>query len=422
MERANLSRTRIFYSMAITRNVWLRGAKQKAGGMVFYQAQGETRFRELAASVRNPRTEKQMAQRVRWANLVNFYRANRNWMQRAFENKPQNNTDYNRFMSLNGSTSTIYLTKQEANAGACVVNNYRVTDGTLNAIEVSASGGNWVTNIWTGTLAALTSSTTVGQFAQALLSSNAGLRLGDQLSFIRLSQQTNSTTGFPFVIVRAYEVLLNPSSSELLGDYLPLDYIAVETIVDQNALRVTNSGNAGGFVLVLSRTEGGIIRVSPQDVVVANNSALIARYSSAVQQQTAADSYGEGTEVFLSSAGANEINPYGIDNSIVSVAVDGTSYTSGDQLPVWENIAELEMSITFANPLDDGTPSVQFVFLDDTDTITRNAADPVIDRGKIIAEVPASETGHTDARLERVNVTYFGQAYQIVFDAEDELG
>lgn len=409
--------------MAITRNVWLRGAKQKAGGMVFYQAQGETRFRELAASVRNPRTERQMAQRVRWANLVNFYRANRNWMQRAFENKPENNTDYNRFMSLNGGNSTIYLTKQEANAGACVVANYRVTDGTLNAIEVSASGGNWVTNIWTGTLAALTSSTTVGQFAQALLSSNAGLRVGDQLSFIRLSQQTNTTTGYPFVIVRAYEVLLNPSSSEPLGGYLPLDYIAIEQIVDQYALRVTNSGNAGGFVLVLSRTEGGIIRVSPQNVVVANNSALITRYSSAAQQQLAADSYGEGTEVFLSSAGANEINPYGIDNSIVSVSVDGRDYTSGQQLPVWDSIAELEMSISFANPLDAGTPSVQFVFTTTTDTIPRAAVDPVVEDGKIIVEVPSSEAGATDARLERVNVTYFGQTYQILFDDEEnELG
>ena len=409
--------------MAITKNVWLRGAKQKLGGVVLYQAQGETRMRELAASVANPRTEKQMAQRVRWANLVNFYRANRNWMQRAFENKPENNTDYNRFMSLNGGNSTIYLTKQEANAGACIVSNYRVTDGTLNSIEVSASGGNWITNIWTGTLAALTSSTTVGQFAQALLSSNAGLRTGDQLSFIRMSQQVNSTTGFPFVIVRAYEVLLNPNSAELLGDYLPLDYFAIDTSGDNNALRVTNSGNAGGFVLVLSRTEGGIIRVSPQDVVVANNSALIARYSSASQQQTAADSYGEGTEVFLSSAGANEINPYGMDNSIVSVDLNGTTYTAGEKLPTWESIEQLEMTLTMSNPLTDGSPDVNFVFEKDNETITRAAIEPTIVDGNIVVEVPSVASGYGEALLERINVSYYGEAYNIIFDASNrELG
>ena len=422
VERANLSRTRIYNSMAITRNVWLRGARQKAGGMVFYQAQGETRFRELAASVRNPRTEKQMAQRVRWANLVNFYRANRNWMQRAFENKPQNNTDYNRFMSLNGGTSDIYLTKQEANAGACVVNNYRVTDGTLNAIEVTASGSNWVTNIWTGELAALSASTTVGAFATALLSSNAGLRVGDQLSFIRMSQQVNSTTGFPFVIVRAYEVLLNPTSTELLSEYFPLDYFAIESSGGQNALRITNSNNAGGFVLVLSRTEGGIIRVSPQDVVVANNSALITRYSSAAQQQTAADSYGEGTEVFLSSASANEINPYGMDNSILAMTIAGYFYTPNASAPEWGNISEAEVFMLFSNPLGDDPDSVSMTFTKGNASNIVNVDSPECQQGKVYFEVPEVASGMSDYLLSKISVVVNGVTFTFDYDTDNELG
>ena len=388
--------------------------------MVFYQAQGETRFRELAASVRNPRTEKQMAQRVRWANLVNFYRANRNWMQRAFENKPQNNTDYNRFMSLNGGSSTIYLTKQEANAGAAVVNNYRVTDGTLNSIEVTASGANWVTNIWTGELSALSASTTIGAFATALLSSNAGLRVGDQLSFIRMSQQVNSTTGFPFVVVRPYEVLLNPSSAELLGDYLPLDYFAIETSGGQNALRVTNSGNAGGFVLVLSRTEGGIIRVSPQDVVVANNSALITRYSSEAQQQTAADSYGEGTEVFLSSAGANEINPYGIDNSILYISDGDHSYTPDSYVGTMEELDATPFSIYFANAPEGTALSAIATYTKNTSSISRSMTDLIISGSSIQGNLPGVEANYEDYALTSVLVTIDGTPYTIEFAATDE--
>ena len=388
--------------------------------MVFYQAQGETRFRELAASVRNPRTEKQMAQRVRWANLVNFYRANRNWMQRAFENKPQNNTDYNRFMSLNGSTSTIYLTKQEANAGACVVNNYRVTDGTLNAIEVTASGSNWVTNIWTGDLAALTAITSVGTFAAALLSSNAGLRTGDQLSFIRLSQQINSTTGFPFVIVRPYEVLLNPNSTELLSDYLPLDYFAIETSGGQNALRVTNSGNAGGFVLVLSRTEGGIIRVSPQDVIVANNSALIARYSSEAQQQTAADSYGEGTEVFLSSAGANEINPWGIDNSILSVAMDTQLFTPNSYVGEFGNLEGEELTANFSNAVGTAIPTVALQYKKGSSIVTGVGTVSQHVATSVVFVVDSIGTGYDDYVLVSIAITIDGSTYTINFAEEDE--
>lgn len=377
-------------------------------------------MRELAASVANPRTERQMAQRVRWANLVNFYRANRNWMQRAFENKPENNTDYNRFMSLNGGSSTIYLTKSEANAGACVVSNYRVTDGTLNAIEVTASGSNWVTNIWTGELAALSAATTVGAFAAALLSSNAGLRTGDQLSFIRLSQQVNSTTGFPFVIVRPYEVLLNPNSTELLGDYLPLDYFAIETSGGQNALRVTNSGNAGGFVLVLSRTEGGIIRVSPQDVVVANNSALIVRYSSAAQQQAAADSYGEGTEVFLSSAGANEINPWGIDNSILSVALDGTPHTPNSYLGTYVDVEGSELTLNFANTIGTGTATVAIQYKKES-AVASGLADVSQTVGTTMVIIPQSiGAGHDDYALVSIAVTIDGTTYTINFAEEEE--
>lgn len=406
--------------MAITRNVWLRGAKQKLGGVVLYQAQGETRMRELAASVANPRTERQMAQRVRWANLVNFYRANRGWMQRAFENKPENNTDYNRFMSLNGGSSTIYLTKQEANAGACVVSDYRVTDGTLNAIEVTASGSNWVTNIWTGDLTALTASTTVGAFAQALLSSNAGLRTGDQLSFIRLSQQVNSTTGYPFVIVRPYEVLLNPNSQELLSDYLPLDYIAIESSGGQNALRITNSGNAGGFVLVLSRTVGGIIRVSPQDVVVANNSALIARYSSAAQQQTAADSYGEGTEVFLSSAGANEINPWGIDNSILNIVANGNSYTPNSYVGNMDGLDAAPIEVVFASPVSGETLTGNSTWKYGSTKAVRDLTQVVVVDGRVNAFLPALEVGLELYTLDTIAITIDGNTYTINFDDDDE--
>ena len=69
--------------MAIVTSMWLKGTKQKLGGSVLYQAMGQTRQRELAANVANPRTNSQMQQRTRWANLVNFYRVNAGWMKFA---------------------------------------------------------------------------------------------------------------------------------------------------------------------------------------------------------------------------------------------------------------------------------------------------------------------------------------------------
>lgn len=344
--------------------MWLKGASQRLGGVVLYQAKGETRMRELAPSVSNPRTEGQMTQRVKLANLVNFYRASKGWMQRAFEVKPNNNSDYNRFVSLNLTRNSIYLTKQEANAGACIVDAYRVTEGTLPSVEVSKDGENWITNIYTGNLSEITSNTTVSEFATSILQANAGLQAGDQISFIRLSQQTNPNTGVPYMIVRAYEVLLNVSNTRPLGDYLPLDYFRVGQIDEANALGITNSGNAGGFVLIISRTIGSTIAVSSQDVIVANNEALIASHSSEAAKQTAIDSYGQGDEVFLSSATAGTIGQQVVPLALLSITDFTDTWVSGDIGPSLLDVAEAEMAATFNQVIEGSTINVSLEYYD----------------------------------------------------------
>lgn len=408
--------------MAISNNLWLKGARQRLGGVVLYQAQGETRMRELAPSVSNPRTAAQMAQRVRWANLVNFYRANAAWMKRAFETKPQNNTDYNRFMSLNGSTSNIYLTKQEANAGACVVTSYRITDGTLESVEISASGEDWVSNIFTGSLAVLDVTTTVGAFATALLSVNGGLRVGDQLSFIRISQMTNANTGYPYIIVRTYEVLLNPASSALLSDYLPINYFEIGTLDGNPALGIVNSGQAGAFALIISRTEGGVIRVSSQDLVVANNDALISRYSSAAQQQSAADSYGEGTEVFLSSASAGEIGGLVQAISPVSFNVGTDIYTSVDEGPTWENIESGIVGVSFNGPITATTYQVTMTFYNGGNPYTTDNIAASIIGNSISFVCPAIEGARDAWRVYAVNITLDGVLHTLQLSYDGGLG
>lgn len=333
--------------MAISKNMWLKGASQRLGGVVLYQAKGETRMRELAPSVSNPRTEGQMTQRVKLANLVNFYRTSKGWMQRAFEVKPNNNSDYNRFVSLNLTGNNIYLTKQEANAGACIVDAYRVTEGTLPSIEVYEDVGNWMTNIFTGDLNSIDENTTVSTFATALLGANPGIKQGDQISFIRLSQQTNPNTGIPYMIVRAYEVLMDIANTAPLANYLPIGYFDIGTFNGNNALKVVNSGLAGGFVLILSRTLGSTIAVSTQDVIVANNDALINSHSSEAAKQTAIESYGQGEEVFLSSSTAGSIGQQVVPLALLSADIGGDIYVSGDVGPTLEDLQEAPINLIF---------------------------------------------------------------------------
>lgn len=300
--------------MAIVKNFWLKNQTKKLAGAVIYQAMGQTRSRELAAEVSNPRTVDQMSQRVKWSNLVNFYRANKSWMKFAFESKPSNRTDYNQFMSLNVANSRIYLPKGIAGQGGCIVDNYVMTQGSLASIEVNHSNGGWDTNLYLPQGFDLSPTVTVGEVAQALLSSNPALREGDQISFIRMTQQTNSNTGVPYVVVRKYEVILNSSDVRFFYQFMPEDYISNSVAGGINYIYVEDSGNAGGFLLILSRTVGGRTYVSSQSVVVANNEALIQAYSSSNALQTAIDSYGESSEPFLTSTTAdiNTQSPTGV--------------------------------------------------------------------------------------------------------------
>lgn len=320
--------------MAIVTSMWLKGTKQKLGGSVLYQAMGQTRQRELAANVSNPRTQSQMEGRTRWANLVNFYRVNSGWMKFAYEAKKTNQSEYNKFMSLNVPSARIYLPKSLASQGGCVVDAYQMTQGSLASIEVLKSGAAWQTNLYLVSATDLDENSTVGEVTAQLLPANPALREGDQLSFLRFTQMTNSSTGVPFVVVRKYEVILKATDTRRFFDFLPEDYITFGGTPQAPCIEVTDSGNAGGFLLVLSRTIGGKTYVSSQSIVVANNEALISAYSSDTARQEAIDSYGESAEPFLTSSTANEDSQAATRPSILEIRIDGVSYTPGTRVVV----------------------------------------------------------------------------------------
>ena len=319
-------------TMAIVENFWLKGQKKKLGGSVIYQAMGQTRQRALATEVRNPRTQSQMNQRVKWANLVNLYRANQSWMKYAFETKKATQSDYNKFMSLNVTNSNIFLTKNIAAAGGCVIQSYLFTQGSLPSIEVNYSSGNnyWDTNIFLGAGYEFLN-TSVASFTRTVLDNNPAIQEGDQLSFIRMTQLTNSDNGAPYVIVRKYEVVLSLTNQANLWDFLPHEYIDSTEDADMARLIVLDSNQAGGFLLILSRTTGGRTLVSTQRLIVANNNALISAYSSENALQTAISSYGDSDEPFLTSTTANTSGNVYVPNSIIDVKVGTESHVPGSR-------------------------------------------------------------------------------------------
>lgn len=380
--------------MAIVQNFWLKGASKRLAGAVIYEAMGQTRARRLAESVTNPRTEAQMNQRVKWANLVNLYRVNSDWMKYAYETKKTTQSEYNKWMSLNVTNSRIYLTKQLAAAGACVVDAYTITQGSLPSIEnTQGEPGVYLTNIYIGDIDTIFDFT-VAQLSAEIVANNPGIREGDQLSLIRLSQQTNADSGVPYVIVRKYEMIVSTSNNNPITNYLPSDIVAPQPSGSTGVLGLNIGSRVGGFAWILSRTIAGKTYVSTQSIVPVNNGALISLYSSDAAYRAAIESYGTTEDAFLSSATANTSSSAAIPPAIVRIEISDISYTVGSRVEVDEISDSDKMSVYFNQPIPKAQGNVT---LNTNKGVIRASIDQTIE-----SQITADFTGLTTSLLNVV--------------------
>lgn len=400
--------------MAIVQNFWLKGSKKRLGGAVLYQAMGQTRARELASEVSNPRTEAQMTQRIKWSNLVAFYRANQSWMKYAFETKKSNQSEYNKFMSLNVTASRIALTKQAAASGACIAYPYTITQGSMPSIEWTENAEFMYSNVFLGEALTLSDTTLVSEFSQALIANNPAIREGDQLSLIRVSQQVNTSTGYPYIIVRKYELIVNSQSSNIVANFLPLDLLNADTQYEGNPLYIETTGRQGGFAMILSRTVGGKTYVSSQNLVVVNNDALINRWSSQAAIADAIASYGESEDAFLSSVSAQQSQNLPIPLNITSVIIDGVTYTSGQKTPTYAQLGDKTATVVFNDLLDEQT-DITLAMADFTLGYSGELAVTGFTGNQVGVEFDPASASVPEQNLRRITLTVGEESYSISF-------
>lgn len=399
--------------MAIFKSSWVRNVRKKQGGNVYYTLKGQQVSREIPANVANPRTDSQMSQRVKLANLVAMYRCMKSFMPKAWENKGRTLSDYNAFVRANLTNSPVALTKGEAASGACVVAPYKVCEGTLSPIELTTQEGGFISNLGLGDLQ-IESDTTVADFSAALIGNNNGIQYGDQLSFVQLIQQTSDVTGNPYVVMRKYEVTLSTSTDEI-GDYLPMDLLQS----DNGYLAVVEDTPVGGIFFCLSRKNGSKILVSTQYIVMDDRTVLDI-YSSAEHIQMAKSSYGETTEVFLSPVST------GGSNSAVSptLSILAAKLNSGDYVQSGGYLGMLTPATGFTITLRCNKPNIP-------DSITvamtpylagiNQTANSVEVTGNEIVATFGSFSGQSQSPVYEVAAIIDGQTYTLRF-AEDASG
>ncbi len=279
----------------------IRKISGKVGDLVYYVRGGQQIIRGVTISSKNPRTEAQMLQRMKWPNVLAVYRALQPYMKDCFETKTGGQTDYNRFASINLQSTPVYMEKSSARMGAAIVAPYTISQGSLPSIQVS--GATPTTDIALGTLS-IDDATTVSEFAQAVIENNYDYSYGDQISFFRLVQEEDSQDGHPYINVSATRVNLDPTDTTTLRSVAPASgFSTVGSTLGADA-----SLTGAGIAWVHSRTVNGKTHVSSQRLVVEND--LLEEYSTTQMLSAATKSYGGSTEIFIrpdgtSSGGVN---------------------------------------------------------------------------------------------------------------------
>ena len=236
---------------------------------------------------RNVQTPLQMAHRLTWSNIIANYRVLKEGLREGWENIPQGQTLFNQFISVNAKSQPYALTKEDFQAGACIVVPYQITRGSLEPIKVDVSAGIPMakTNIAVGDLT-IDDQTTIGQFADAIVTNNADWAYGDKLTYFSLVQYVKG--GVPRVAMSYAAITLVEDSEVILKDEVSLT--GIKNV--GGVLGHDKTAAVGGFCWVHSRHDAdGNLMLSSQKII-ANNDDMIARYTTVDARLAAALSYG----------------------------------------------------------------------------------------------------------------------------------
>lgn len=290
--------------MAIIKSLAIGKAKGSMQNITYRVVGDATIGTGKVAFPKIPRTYLQMQSRVKWANIVNLWQAFEGDLHPSFENRRERESDFNAFIRNNIKAVPVYLTKDEAQQGACVVAGYLITEGSLPAIDVAeGTGGVAVTDIGLGDLV-IDAETTLKDFSDAVIENNLGYLSGDQISCFIAEQSVNSVTGVPYVNITSLEVTLNSADDEtLLSDIVDaLGFSAVG-----GKLGASSTVN-GAITWVHSRRTADGVSVSTQRFFATNST--LAAYQTASKRIAAINSYGgKLTEPFLTPNNPNVVAP-----------------------------------------------------------------------------------------------------------------
>ena len=258
-------------------NVLLGMARGAVGDIVFSRLKGQQVTRARNRQPANPRTSSQMYQRALFTDAVKFFtRGRRNLFQFAFENKKENESDYNAFMRENAKRGVVISKAAFDNYGYPALGNWIMSKGTLvplNATMVAVSGDMGAT-IDIPVTTELTAVTTVADLS-SLIVDGVDFLQGDIITIVNVASDPTEVPNVDGVVQMDTEWKINQlqltNSTQPLADFGISATITTIENVKTLRIRATSSFSdqlaVAGTAIHSRNTQNGV-RVSTQEIVL----------------------------------------------------------------------------------------------------------------------------------------------------------
>lgn len=221
------------------------------GKMSTYERDGQTISRGAQpTAINDARSLLQIYGRIRTNNLNAFVHVVQPYLKFYWEQHRPGRYYYHEFLSANAKARPLgFISNGNLNTGGVIVSDYQITQGSLLPITVDTrlrGPEKGVTDILLGDLA-ISSTTTLGEFSRAVVSSNGGrFAFGDTLSFIQISQYMQDA--LPCARVAFTSVIL------LNDDQYTFDGIKLTGFgTYKNRLAIRDFAQVGGYAWIHSR-------------------------------------------------------------------------------------------------------------------------------------------------------------------------
>lgn len=271
-------------------------ATGKVGDLVFYRDGGEQRTRTRVIP-KNPRSPRQMAQRVKLANVVNTFRQLQSVIADSFTGRPSNQSGYNAF-AKGAITISPYMSKEAAVRGSVVPSPYLISRGTIDALPYALRETGMRKGLELAVANLVAEGATAGTVSSALLAAYPFLANGDELHFILMGFSSEDLDNGDKVYTPAtrFVSMVIDSTSNVSLDLLGF-------AVEDGFLFLPNAVNYDEFqgAVVVSRVDGsGQLQVSTAQLALSKGAQTAYEESSSEDVRIiAVDSYGVGEQSLL---------------------------------------------------------------------------------------------------------------------------